>query len=115
MPNTITYKELFAPVAILATETTVYEQTDSSSNGVAINISAYICNTTSSPIAVTVYNKASSGTAAATSNMLVNAEAVPANGRMPITIPVLPANGIITALGASTGLTIHCTSGTVIN
>jgi hypothetical protein len=115
MPNTITYKELFKPVAILTTETTIYEQTDSSSTGVAINISAYICNTTSAGISVTFYNKETSATAAGTGNQYKNSVVVPGNGDYPIVLPVLSANRIITAIAASTGLTIHCTSGTVIN
>jgi hypothetical protein len=46
---------------------------------------------------------------------LISSEVVPANGRLPFTVPDMSDNNILTATGASTGLTIHCTSGIVIN
>ena len=115
MANQITYRQLWAPTAIGATETTIYTASCASTTGVVKNISAVITNTTSSGITVEVWVKATTGTAAAAANQLIASEVVPANGRLPFTISDMAVTNVITATGASTGLTIHCTSGIVVN
>ena len=115
MPNVVTYKKLWDSTAIGATETEIYEADTTSTTGVVKNISAVITNTTAAGITVEVWMKATSATAAADSNKLINSEVVPANGRLPFTVPDMSDNNILTATGSGTGLTIHCTSGIVIN
>lgn len=106
MPNQVTYTKLWEPTAIAATATTIYTASPASSTGVVKNISAVITNTTSAGITVTV--TVAGGT-------LVNSEVVPGNGRLSLTIPDMNSADTLVATGASTGLTIHCTSGIVIN
>jgi hypothetical protein len=115
MANQIEYRQLWAPTAIAATETTIYTASPASTTGVVKNISAVITNTTTSGITVEVWVKATSGTAAAAGNQLIASEVVPANGRLPFTIPDMTSSNVLTATGAATGLTIHSTSGIVIN
>ena len=116
MANVVSYTKLWAPNQIdnVAVET-IYTAAPSSSTGVVKNISAVITNTTSTGATVEVCVIPSGGSAS-DSNKLINGETVPANGRLSFTVPDMANGDFIQAqAGTATALTIHCTSGIVIN
>lgn len=115
MANVMQYTKLWAPNQIAATNETIYTAAPSSSEGVVKNISAVICNTTSTGATVEVWVVPSAG-AAGDTNKLINGETIPANSRLSFTVPDM-ANGdtLVAKASAATTLTIHCTSGMVVN
>lgn len=116
MANVVAYKKLWEPNQInnVANET-IYTAATSSSTGVVKNISAVITNTTGTGATVEIWAIPSGDTASDT-NKLINAETVAANGRLSFTVPDMSNGDFIQAkAGTATALSIHCTSGIVIN
>lgn len=114
MPNTNTYSKLFNPTAIATSATTILTVAGQSSAAVLKNASCVICNTTSSGITVEVWIVPSGGSAG-DSNKLINSEIVSGNDRLSFVVPDMAAGDVIVATGSGAGLTIHSTSGVIIN
>ena len=122
MANKVVYAKLWEPNQIdNAANEVIYTATlgaatgPSSSIGVVKNISAVVTNTTAIAATVAVWVIPSGGSAG-DSNKLINTESVPAYGRLSFTVPDMSVGDSIEALaGTATALTIHCTSGIIIN
>ena len=122
MANKVQYVKLWEPNQINnAANEVIYTATKgaatgpSSSIGVVKNISAVISNTTALAATVEVWVIPSGGSAGDTKK-LINGETVPANGRLSFTVSDMSVGDSIEAkAGTATALTIHCTSGIVIN
>ena len=117
MANIVEYKKLWEPQLITTSEVINYTAATSSSSGVVKNISAVISNTSTSNVTVEVWIVPSAD-AGATSDKakLISDEVIQANSRLSFTVPDMNRNDdIITQAATTNVLTIHCTSGIVIN
>lgn len=115
MANAVTYTKLWDPLQIGTSATTIYTAEPASSSGVVKNISAVICNTTTSPATVSIWVIPSGG-ASGDSNQLIDTETIPANSRLSFSVPDMANGDVLSGLaGTVSSLTIHCTSGIVIN
>lgn len=117
MANVVTYKKLWAPQLITTAEAIIFTAAPASTTGVVKNMSAVICNTSSTGVAVEIW-VVPDADAGVTSDKakLINSEIVPGKGRLSFTVPDMANNDDLIAKAATTNvLSIHSTSGIVIN
>lgn len=114
MANTVTYTKLWDPVVLSTAQTEIYVGETVTTTGVIKNISAVLCNTGSTGAKVSIW-VIPSGSAAGSSNQLMNETIVPAYDSLEVTIPDMRKNDTLSGLSDTGTVTIHCNSGIPIN
>lgn len=115
MAASIVYSQLWAATQIPAAEGSIFVAATATPTGVVKNISAVICNTTALDATVEVWVIPSGGSTNV-NNKLVNSEIVPANSRFSFLVSdMTDGQTLVAKASAATALTIHSTSGIVID
>ena len=115
MAATLDYSQLWAATQIPAAEGSIFVAATATPTGVVKNISAVICNTTGADATVEVWIIPAAGSTN-DNNKLINAEVVPANSRFSFVVSdMTDGQTLVAKAGTASALTIHSTSGIVID